>query len=383
MRKFVVIIAALLMIAGFVGIARTAGEPIKIGAIFSVTGDNAPLGVPEKNTAEMIVAEVNAAGGVLGRPIELIVYDDTGNNAEALKLAQKLISKDEVVGIVGPTLSGATLACVNAIEEAKVPMISCAASVKIIEPVKTWLFKTAQTDRLVVQRLFAYFKEKGIKKIAIIAVDNPYGESGRVEMNSLAAGFGITIVADERFAASDTDMTAQLTKIKGTDAQAVLCWGTNPGPARVAKGMQQTKMTIPLFQSHGVGNPQFIAQAEGAAEGNILFAGKLIVADQLPNTDKSKKALLDYKKKYEAKYGAGTVSTFGGHASDAMMIMINSIKAAGTTDRAKVRDSIEKTTGFIGMTGIFNMSAKDHMGLGLDAVVPITVKGGKWQFIKK
>jgi len=380
LRKYIAAIAIFVLVAGFAGIGHSAKAPIKIGAIFSVTGRTAPLGAPEKNTAEMIVAEVNAAGGILGRQVKLVVYDTEGNNTKALTLVKKLIYKDKVVGVIGPTLSGTTLACVDAIEKAKVPMVSCAASVKIIDPTKKWIFKTAQTDRLVINALYNHLKGKGVKKIAIISVDNPYGASGRAELQKLAAKYGVTLVADEVFGGSDTDMTAQLTKIKGTDAEAVICWGTNPGPARVAKGMKQLGMTIPLFQSHGVANPQFIQQAEGAAEGNLLFASRLIVADQLPDSDESKKALLAYKTKYEKKYGS--VSTFGGHAYDAAWIMIDAIKAAGSTDRKRVRNEIEKTNKFIGMTGIFNMTKTDHMGLGLDALVLVEVKDGKWLYRK-
>lgn len=383
MRKVIVMITALMMVAGFLTPGESAKQPIKIGALFSITGSNAPLGVPEKNTVEMIAEEINAAGGINGAKIELIIYDTEGNNTKALTLAKKLIHQDNVVGIVGPTLSGTSMAAIPAVEEAEVPMISCAASVKIIEPVKKWVFKTANTDRLVIQRLFTYMQEKGIKKIAIICVDNPYGASGKEEMTRLAPQYGITIVANEGFGQEDTDMTTQLTKIKSTDAQAVICWGTNPGPGRIAKGMKQLGMTIPLYQSHGVANPQFIQQAEGAAEGNLLFASRLIVAEQLPNSDPAKKALMAYKSKYEAKYGKGTVSTFGGHAYDAMWIMVEAIKRAGGPDRAKVRNEIEKTKNFIGMTGIFNMSPQDHMGLGLDSLVLITVKGGKWVYLPK
>ena len=382
MRKILIMGAALLMALGIAGIGSSGDEPIKIGALFSVTGSNAPLGVPEKNTAEMLVAEMNAGKGLLGRKIEIIIYDDEGNNTTALTQVKKLIYKDKVVGIIGPTLSGTTLACVEAVESAQIPMVSAAASIKITDPVKKWIFKTAQSDRLVIKRLYTALKAKGLTSVAILTVDNPYGASGRGELKTLAPEFGITLVADEVFGQEDTDMTTQLTKIRGAGAKAVICWGTNPGPARVAKGMKQLGITIPLYQSHGVANPQFIQQAEGAAEGNMLFASRLIVAEQLPNSDPSKKALLDYKKKYEAKYGAGSMSTFGGHAYDALLILTDAIKRAGSTDPNKVRDEIEKTKGFIGMTGIFNMTPADHMGLDLDALVPITVKNGKWLLVK-
>ncbi len=381
MRKLIAAIACAALIVGLASVGHTAkDDPIKIGALFSVTGRTAPLGAPEKNTAEMIVEQVNANGGVLGRKIDLIVYDTEGNNTKALKLVKRLMHGDKVTGVIGPTLSGTTLACVNAVQKAKVPMISCAASVKIIEPTKKWIFKTAQTDRLVIKQLYTYFKKKGFKKIAILSVDNPYGSSGRGELKDLASKYGLEIVADEVFGGHDTDMTAQLTKIKGADAELVVCWGTNPGPARVAKGMEQLGMEIPLYQSHGVANPQFIEQAEGAAEGNLLFASRLIVANQLPDSDPSKDALLKYKKQYEEKYG--TVSTFGGHAYDAMWIMIKAIERAKSTKHAKVRDAIEKTDNFIGMTGTFDMTPDDHMGLGLDDLVLIRVKDGKWDLMK-
>ncbi|MBN1573842.1 MAG: ABC transporter substrate-binding protein [Deltaproteobacteria bacterium] len=357
-------------------------EPYVIGGVFSVTGSNSFLGEPEKKSMELYADIVNKEGGIDGHPVEVVIYDDEGDPTNSVTLVKKLIEKDNVLAIVGPSLSGNTLSVIDVIEEKEVPLVSCAASIKITDPVKKWVFKTPQTDVMAVQKIYEYFNANGIKKIAIITVSNGYGDSGKEQLKAQAPGAGIEIVAEESFGSEDTDMTTQLTVIKGTDAEAIVCWGTNPGPAIVAKNMVQLDIKTPLFQSHGVASPKFLEIAGDAANGIILPAGKIIVADQLPKSDPQRDVLMNYKEVYEETFPGSKVSSFGGHAWDAMAMITEALKTSGA-DKAKLRDEIEKTTNYIGIHGIFNMTPEDHTGLNIEsAFVMLKIENGNWVIIK-
>lgn len=254
-----------------------------------------------------------------------------------------------------------------------------AASYKITKPVKKWVFKTAPSDSLAVERLYSYMKDHKIKNIAIITASTGFGSSGREELKRLASKYGITILNDELFGPKDTNMTSQLIKIKNTrGVQAIVCWGTNPGPASVAKNAKELKIDVPLFMSHGVASKKFIELAGSAAEGIILPGGKLLIANQLPNKDPQKAILLAYKKMYESKYGS--VSTFGGHAYDAFNIIKKAIER-GADNKASLRNKIEQTKNFVGITGVFNMSKKNHEGLDPSAFSVVEIKNGNWKLI--
>ncbi len=359
-----------------------AAKPYKIGALFSITGPTSFIGEPERNTLLMLIEEVNKAGGINGHPIEAVIYDTEGDETNTVKKATKLIIQDKVLAIIGPSRTGTTLAVIPFVERYRVPLISCAAGIKIVEPVKPWVFKTAQSDRLAVKKIYTYCQKHGLKKVAIITVSNGFGQSGREELKRLAKPFGITIVADELYGPKDVDMTPQLTRIRAKNPEAVICWGTNPGPAIVAKNMQQLGMKQQLFMSHGVASKRFIALAGKAAEGIILPAGKILVADQLPDTDPQKPILLKYIAKYKARYGEEP-STFGGHAYDAFALLKRALEEVGP-DRAKIREALEHMKGVVGIHGIFNMSPKDHNGLAeKEAFVLVQIKNGDWHLIEE
>jgi branched-chain amino acid transport system substrate-binding protein len=326
----------------------------------------------------MIAAKVNAAGGINGHPIELIIYDTEGDETMAVLNAKKLIEKDKVLAIIGPSRSGSSLAIIPTIEEAKVPNISCAASARIVQPVeeRKWIFKTPQSDILCAEAMFEHMKKKGISKIAIITVSSGFGDSGKQALLDAAVKMEIQIVAKESYSGKDTDMTAQLTKIKGTNAQAIVNWSIGPTQVIVTKNVHQLGIKIPLFQSHGFGNPKNIEQAGAAAEGVLAPIGRLLVTDQLPDYHYQKKLLTDYQKEYKEKF-RGEASTFGGHAYDAMYMVINALKAVGP-DRAKIRDYIENMRGFVGTAGLFNFSPLDHNGLTKEAFEVLTVKDDKF-----
>ena len=360
------------------GVSAPTGEPIKIGAIFSVTGHMAPLGEPEKMTVELLAEQINAAGGVLGRPLEVIVKDDKSETTEAVMAAKDLIETQNVVAVIGPSGTPTTLAIVDICEQAKVPLISCAAGRPITDPIKPYVFSVPQTDALAVARIIDFLKADGITKVATIYVANPFGESGQQQLEAQLAEADIALVTSESFGSDDTDMTAQLTKIKGTDAEAVICWGTNPGPAHVAKGMKKLGMPQQLIQSHGVANKKFLELAGDAAEGIMLPAGRLIVWEAVPDDHVQKAVLKEFAEAFKGKYGI-EADTFAGHAYDALHIVTKAIQAAGDTESEKLREAVEQTQGFVGTAGVFNYSATDHNGLTKDAFVWVKVEDGDWR----
>ena len=369
--------------AALIGTGTAAAqEPIKIGAFLAVTGPASFLGDPEQKTLDMYVERINAAGGVLGRKLQLISYDAAGDAEKARTFTKRLIEQDKVDLIIGGTSTGETMAAVPLVEQAQIPFISLAGAVVIIEPVKKWVFKTPHTDRMACEKIFTDMNERKLSKLALITGAGGFDKSLRNECIKVAPKYGIEIVADESYGAADTDMTAQLTKIKGTaGVQAVMNCGFGQGPAIVTKNYKQIGMTLPLYQSHGVASKEFIKLAGGAAEGVRLPAAALLVGNILPDSNPQKPVVVGYKKDYEDRYKSD-VSTFGGHAYDGLMIAVEAIKRAGGTDRAKVRDEIEKTKGYVGTGGVVNMSPSDHMGLDLSAFQMLEIRNGDWTLVK-
>jgi branched-chain amino acid transport system substrate-binding protein len=361
--------------------AAAQPEPIRIGAFLSVTGPAAFLGDPEQKTLELYVEKVNAAGGVLGRKLQLYAYDSAGDAEKARAYVKRLIDQDKVDALVGGSTTGETMAAVPLAEAAGVPFMSLAGAVVIVEPVKKWVFKTPHTDRMACEKIFTDMKSRGATRVALISGAGGFDRSMRAECLKVAASAGVQIVADESYGAGDSDMTAQLAKIKATPGvQAVLNAGFGQGPAIVTRNYRQLAIGAPLYQSHGVASKQFVKLAGDSAEGVRLPAAALLVADTLPDADAQKKVVASYKREYEARFKQ-EVSTFGGHAYDGLMIVLDAMRRAGTTDKARVRDAIEATRGYVGTGGVVNMSAQDHMGLDLTAFRMLEVRGGDWQLV--
>ncbi len=360
--------------------AALAAPPIKIGALFAVTGPASFLGEPERNTAQMVVDEINKAGGVKGRKLELITYDTGGDATKAVQLANKLVKNDQVVAIIGPSTTGDTMAVIPVVEKAQVPLISCSAGIKITEPVKKWVFKTAQNDTLAVARIYEQLKKERKSKVAILTVSDSFGSSGREQLKAQAKHFGIQIISDDTYGPKDTDMTPQLTKIKSAKPDAIICWGTNPGPAVIARNAKQLGLAIPLYMSHGVSSKKFIELAGDAAEGIRLPSGKVLVADLLPKNDKQKGSLLAFIKDYQNHYRAEG-DHFGGHAWDAMMLLKGAIERGGDKP-AGIRNALEATRNFAGIGGVFSYSATDHAGLTKDAFTLVEVRKKDWVLVK-
>jgi branched-chain amino acid transport system substrate-binding protein len=354
-------------------------EPYKVGAVFSVTGRASFLGEPEKKTVEMIAEAINKVGGINGHPLELVIYDDESDETKCVLAVKRLIKKDTVPVIIGPSLSGNTLAVVKVANDAKVPLVSCAASNKIVTPVvdRKWIFKVPQSDTHAVEKIYDYLLKNGVKKIAVMSVSTGFGASGREELLRLAPEVGIEIVADERYGPKDTDITAQLTRIRGTDAQAIVNWSVGPTQVLAVKNWRDLGMTnIPFYQSHGFGSRKNIELAGGAAEGVFCPLGRVNIPELVPADHPQKKVIEIYNKAYQEKYNE-PLSSFGGHGWDALNLVIDALKAVGP-DAAKIRDYIETRTNYIGQHGVFNFSPTDHNGLTKEAFEMVVVNNGDW-----
>ena len=373
--------AAAAALAFGAGLPAYAADPIKIGSVLSVTGPAAFLGDPELKTLQLYVENINKAGGVLGRQIQLVHYDDGSDAGKANSFAKRLIDDDKVDIIVGGTTTGSTMSMVPLVEKAEIPFISLAGAVVIVEPVKKWVFKTPHTDRMAAEKVFEDMKKRGLTKIALISDTGGFGASGKKETEALAPKMGITLVANETYGSKDTDMTPQLTKIKNTPGvQAVFAFSFGQGGAVVNKNFKQLGMTMPLYHAHGVASEEFIKISGPAGEGVRLPAAALLVADKLPANDAQKPVVTAYRKAYNDRFKED-VSTFGGHAYDGLMLAVEAMKRAGSTDKAKVRDAIEATKGYVGTGGKVTMSPTDHMGLDLTAFRMLEIKNGDWALI--
>ncbi len=373
LRKVVLATAACCLLA----VPAVQAENLKIGAIFAVTGGASFLGGPEARSAEMVVEEINKAGGINGNTIELIIKDSGASPEKAISFAKQLIEEDKVLAIIGPSTSGETMKLKKIAEQGKTPLISCGAAEVIVNPVAKYVFKTPQKDSFAVQKIYGEMNKMGIKKIAVVAGNTGFGKAGKKQLLDAAEKFGIEVAAAETYDKKATDLTALVAKLMADkEIQAVVNWSIVPAQAIIAKNMRQAGWEVPLFQSHGFGNIKYVEAAGAAAEGIIFPAGRLLIADSLPDSNPQKALLLKYKKDYEGKYKEAA-STFGGHGYDAITILAEVIKTAGN-DREKVRDAIENLKNFPGTGGIFNYSAEDHNGLDIDSFVMLTVKDGKF-----
>ncbi len=383
MKRLFVVVLAICFITSPLFAQGKSGDTIKIGAILAVTGPASFLGAPEEKTANMLVKQINEKGGILGRKVELIVKDSGGSPEKAVSFAKQLIEEEKVLAIIGPSTSGETLQIKQLCEESKMILISCAAAEAITNPVAKYVFKTAPNDSDAVRWIFKTMKSMDITKIAVLSSNDGFGNAGKKQLETIAPAEGMTILINETYDKQATDLTDILTKVKSTaGVQAVVNWSIVPAQSIVSKNMAQIALKVPLFQSHGFANRKYAEQAGDTADGTLFPAGRIIVADQLPDNHPQKKVLMAYKTEYETQF-KDDVSTFGGHPFDAIAILAEAIKKADSTDRDKVRDAIEGIQGLVGTAGIFNFSPKNHGGLGMDAFEMMTVKGGKFHLYSK
>ncbi|WP_370206859.1 ABC transporter substrate-binding protein [Pararhodobacter marinus] len=370
-------LAAILLAMG----SPAALAQIRIGATLAETGPAGALGDPEAKTLRLLVEQINAAGGVLGEPLELVLYDDGGDPNNARTYATRLVEHDEVVAIIGGTTTGTSLAIRSVAEDEEIPFISLAGGIEIIDPVHPFTFKTPHTDRMACEKIFEDMQAQGITRIGMISGTDGFGASMRNQCLGVAAGYGIEIAADERYAPGDADMVPQLTNIRNTEGvQAVLNPGFGAGPAIVTRNYRQLGIELPFYQSHGVAGQAYI-DLSGAenAEGVRLPGTALLIADQLTEDDAQRAVVTAYRDAYVGRYNE-PVSTFGGYAHDALAILVDAITRNGEADPDPVdlRDAIEATAGLVGTTGTYSFAADDHLGLDLTAFRLLQIQGGTW-----
>jgi branched-chain amino acid transport system substrate-binding protein len=379
MRKIFCFLSCLMLLAS----PALSEDAIKLGAFFDLSGRASFIGTPSKLVAEMLVDKINAEGGIGGRKIELIIADTEGDPAKAANIATKFIHKDKVVAIVGPTLTDTGMNVKKIVDSGKTPIVMTVGGDPVIMGGKfgsfEWVFKSPQRSKIAVERLFTYLKDKGLTKVALLSADDGFGKDGLRWMEELAPTFGIEMLVKESFGARDTDMTAQLTKAKNASPQALIVWTTGPAGAISAKNVAQLGIDLPLFQCHGLPDPKYIELAGPASEGNRMPATKLMVVDELPDTDPQKAVIQEFVKLYTEKgYDKQfPINTHSGYAWDAIRLIVDAIAKAGTEPEA-LRAEIEKTQNYVGISGIYNLTPEDHNGLTVDSMVMVQVKGGKF-----
>ena len=352
--------------------------PIKIGAVLDITGAGASLGVPERQALELLAVQLEEEGGIDGREVELIIEDNQSTEDGAAKAMNKLVNEDEVDIVLGASRTGPSLAMRPIAESTETPMISLAANQAIVEG-SEWVFKTAQNDRVVIERMIDYMAEQGWSTVGLARDASGFGEGVAEMFDEIGAEQGISIVATEKFAPDATDFTAQMVNLRNAGADVNVIWGIPPAAGLAQRAYDQLGIETPVMQSHGIGNQVFLDTAGDAAEGMVAPLGRLVVADQLPADDPQKEIITSFIEDYTAEYGAGP-STFSGHAYDAWQLAVDALREEGTDPQA-IRDHLESVTDFTGISGVFTMTPEDHAGLPKEALALVTVEDGQWKLV--
>lgn len=379
MRKIIGLLIALLLAVS----PAMAAETIKLGAFFDLSGRAAFIGTPTKLVAEMVVDKINADGGINGKMLELEIADTEADPAKTASIAKKFIYKDKVVAIIGPTLTDTGMNVKKVVDKGETPIFMTVGGDPVIMGGKfgpyKWVFKSPQRSSIAVERMFIYLKEKGLTKVALLSAADGFGKDGARWMDKLAPKYGIEIITKESFGTRDTDMTAQLTKVKNSQPQAILAWTIGPAGSIIAKNKAQLGIDIPLFQCHGLPDPKYIELAGAASEGDRMPSTKLMVADELPDSDPQKPVIKEFIKLYKERgYDKQfPINTHSGYAWDAIMIVANAIKKVGT-DAEALRKEISGTKDYVGISGTYNITDEDHNGLDVDSMVMVQVKNGRF-----
>ncbi len=370
-------------------IASPSKEPIKIGAMFALSGPASSIGTPTKLVAQMVTDKINKEGGINGRPVEHVFGDTESDPTKALMVAKRLVEQEGVVALIGPTRTDTGMAIKPYIESKGIPTVMTVGGDPVIAGGKFgsfhWTFKAPQRTSVAVKKIYAYLNKHSMKKVAIIHATDGFGRDGLAWLNNLAPEFGIEIVATEAFDVNDPDMTTQLTKIKGSGADAVICWTIGPAGAKVARNYKQINLTMPLFQCHGQPDPKYIELAGDAAEETIMPSTKLMAASQLPDSDPQKAVVTEFIRLYTETYHYDKqypINTHSGYAWDALMLLAQAMKRAGT-DREAIRAEIEKVSGYVGVSGIYRLTPEDHNGLDTDSLVLVKIVNGAWKLLEE
>ncbi|MGE0725635.1 MAG: ABC transporter substrate-binding protein [Alphaproteobacteria bacterium] len=362
------------------GFTAWAKEPIRIGAVYPMSGPASFLGIPEDRALRMRVEQLNAAGGVNGRKLEVQVYDTEGNGTKMVQQLRRLIESDRVDVVFGPSTSGESLLAIAVADEAKVPLIAHGGTEKIVRPAKRYVFNSLPTDRVAIAHVLGFFRRHGIKTVGLMSAADGYGQSGRNILEELAPTYGVRIVAKEEFSRQDPDMTAQVLRVRQSGADAMLVWGVYPAPTVIARNAKAIGYGKPIFLGYGAASNDIITGAGAAAEGIYISSFRLLAPDSVPADDPVKPVVMKLYNDYKAKYGEAPAN-FAQHSYDAILILEAAIKhAKEPITRDSLRDAIEQVD-VVGANGHFRFTPEDHGGLDLEAnpLLMLKVVNGGWQ----
>ena len=384
MKKQIVALVVSLALVCVSGVAL-AEKTIKIGAFFALSGPAAFIGTPTKLVAEMAVDQINQAGGIHGRPLELVIADTESDPQKALLAARRLVERERVTALVGPTRTDTGMAVKAYLHQRRMPTIMTVGGDPVIMGGRfgdfDWIFKSPQRSSIAVSRVYEFLQSRGVNRVGLLTASDGFGRDGATWLTSLAEAHGITITASEQFAPTDTDMTTQLVKIRATNPEFIISWTIGPAAALVSRNVQQLGLAIPLMHCHGIPDPKYLELAGDAAEGTYMPSTKLMVADQLPEDDPQKAVVTKFIRLYRDVYGFERqypLNTHSGYAWDAIMLLAQALREVGPENPEAIRDAVRRTTGFVGVSGIFTLSDKDHNGLDTDSLVILKVEQGRW-----
>jgi len=372
--------AGLLLLAGCgSGGSESEGtQEYVVGATLELSGASSVWGIPQRDSLKLLERQINSRGGIGGVPLRLIIYDNESDGTKALTTVKKLVEEDKVLAIVGGGSTPTTMPLIPYVTEAQVPLVSVGASNAIVEPAaeRQWVFKTPNDDRDQAAAILDFLRSKGVRRIALLTVNTAYGDSGKVEFETLAPVMGFEIGAAEKFGATDKDVKAQLTTIKAKQPEATIVWAIPPAASIATRNFTELGVPGILIHGAGVGSVAFVDLAGGPemVEGTYVASSKLWFAEDLPDDDPQKELLLEYTREYEAETGA-TVSNIGAMAYDALWLIVNALERSGPA-RQKLRDEIERTAGLVGLLGTYNLSPEDHQGLNKDDVHIVQARNG-------
>lgn len=355
-----------------------AADTLKIGGLLETSGSVASLGQPGLEGAQLAVEQVNKSGGINGKKLELVNINSESDNTQTVSAVKRLIGQDDILALVGPMNTGSSFAIIDMVQRGKIAMISNGGSRGIVLPVekKQWIFLAPLTDTLVQKVMLADMKNKGIKNIALLNSDSAFGTSGKEQLEKQAKDYGVNIAVQQTFGNNDKDMTPQLTNIRAKDVQAIVVWSTGPAQAVAVRNIRQLGLQAPVYLSHAANDYNFLRLAGEASNGVFIPSSKMYVTDSLPQDDAQKEVIKKFIADYTKEYNRPP-ATFAGNGYDAAMLVANAIKKAGPNRKA-IRDAIEATQNYVGVTGVYSYSATDHFGILPSSVEMLTVKDGSF-----
>ncbi len=370
-----------LQIALTLGTLASAQDVVTIGAIISVTGSSSFRGEVQKKSALLLQDLINNRGGIYGRKLKIVVYDDESDVNTCLLAAEKMLSWEQVAAVIGPTTSGNTLAVSGMFEKARIPLLSLAGSEKIVTPPKRWVFKIPPSSRQASMKALTHAKSSGIRKIAMITSLTGAGQEARDAVKSIAPGMGISLVADELLSRGERDVTARLERIMVAGAQAILCWTADIQASAVAKNMAELEIGIPLYAGPQAASKRFIELSGKAAEGTLLPVERVSLFKQVGDGDTRKELMFDYYREYESRYKTPSPPP-GAYVRDAIMIIEKAIREKGSTYPPDIRDSLEEMGSFPGLGGVYDYSPGDHSGLDWRNFELVRVEKGRFKTVR-